>query len=323
MRLNRDKFFSETRNEVQNIYTFFADESIQITELSDHVIEAAKKHGFEEKQTFIISKDTDWSFLQTTNENLDLFGSKKIIEIKLIGIGPGNKGSKAIKEYCANPDENKLLIFSAERLEKKAQTSAWAKSLEDTGTTIIESPIHISSMPKWISKRASDLDIEIDHDAINLLSEKTEGNLLATIQELIKLSLLFPSQGIDFKMMEKSISNSSSYGIFDLSNAFVAGDKKKTIKIIELLKSEGIQPPLILWALSKEIYNLYKVIEEGSSRNIWGPRHYLDLLSQRAKNISGSKIKSALIDIAEIDSAIKGLSRKNPWQSIRELALNF
>ena len=323
MRLNRDKFFSEIRNEVQNIYTFFADESIQITELSDHVIEAAKKHGFEEKQTFIISKDTDWSFLQTTNENLDLFGSKKIIEIKLIGIGPGNKGSKAIKEYCANPDEDKLLIFSAERLEKKAQTSAWAKSLEDTGTTIIESPIHISSMPKWISKRASDLDIEIDHDAINLLSEKTEGNLLATIQELIKLSLLFPSQGIDFKMMEKSISNSSSYGIFDLSNAFVAGDKKKTIKIIELLKSEGTQPPLILWALSKEIYNLYKVIEEGSSRNIWGPRHYLDLLSQRAKNISGSKIKSALKDIAEIDSAIKGLSRKNPWQSIRELALKF
>ena len=323
MKLNRDKFFREIGNEVQNIYTFFADESIQITELSDHVIEAAKKHGFEEKQTFIISKDTDWSFLQTTNENLDLFGSKKIIEIKLIGIGPGNKGSKAIKEYCANPDENKLLIFSAERLEKKAQTSAWAKSLEDTGTTIIESPIHISSMPKWISKRASDLDIEIDHDAINLLSERTEGNLLATIQELIKLSLLFPSQGIDFKMMEKSISNSSSYGIFDLSNAFVAGDKKKTIKIIELLKSEGTQPPIILWALSKEIYNLYKVIEEGSSRNIWGPRHYLDLLSQRAKNISGSKIKSALIDIAEIDSAIKGLSRKNPWQSIRELALNF
>ena len=323
MKLNRDIFFRETENEIQSIYTFFADESIQITELSDHVIKTAKKKGFEEKQTFIISKDTDWSFLETRNENFDLFGSKKIIEIKLIGIGPGNKGSKAIKEYCANPDENKLLIISAERLEKKAQTSVWAKSLEDIGTTVIESPIHISSMPKWISKKASDLEIEIDQNAINLLSEKTEGNLLATTQELMKLSLLFPSQIIDFPMMEKSISNSSSYGIFDLSNAFVVGDKKKTIKIIELLKSEGTQPPLILWALSKEIYNLYKVVEEGSSKNIWGPRHYLDLLSQRAKRISRSKIKSALQDIAEIDTAIKGLSKNNPWQSIRELALNF
>ena len=323
MKLNRDIFFRETENEIQSIYTFFADESIQITELSDHVIKTAKKNGFEEKQTFIISKDTDWSFLETRNENFDLFGSKKIIEIKLIGIGPGNKGSKAIKEYCANPDENKLLIISAERLEKKAQTSVWAKSLEDIGTTVIESPIHISSMPKWISKKASDLEIEIDQNAINLLSEKTEGNLLATTQELMKLSLLFPSQIIDFPMMEKSISNSSSYGIFDLSNAFVVGNKKKTIKIIELLKSEGTQPPLILWALSKEIYNLYKVVEEGSSKNIWGPRHYLDLLSQRAKRISRSKIKSALQDIAEIDTAIKGLSKDNPWQSIRELALNF
>ncbi len=323
MKLNRDIFFRATENEIQSIYTFFADESIQITELSDHVIKTAKKNGFEEKQTFIISKDTDWSFLETRNENFDLFGSKKIIEIKLIGIGPGNKGSKAIKEYCANPDENKLLIISAERLEKKAQTSVWAKSLEDIGTTVIESPIHISSMPKWISKKASDLEIEIDQNAINLLSEKTEGNLLATTQELMKLSLLFPSQIIDFPMMEKSISNSSSYGIFDLSNAFVVGDKKKTIKIIELLKSEGTQPPLILWALSKEIYNLYKVVEEGSSKNIWGPRHYLDLLSQRAKRISRSKIKSALQDIAEIDTAIKGLSKDNPWQSIRELALNF
>ena len=62
---------------------------------------------------------------------------------------------------------------------------------------------------------------------------------------------------INLQMMEKSISNASTFGIFDLSNAFISGDKKRTIKIIEVLKSEGTQPPLILWALSKEIYNLY------------------------------------------------------------------
>ena len=96
MKRNRDTFFRESENQIQGIYTFFAEESIQITELSDQVIKLAKKNGFEEKQTFIISKDTDWSFLETTNENLDLFGSKKIIEIKLIGIGPGNKGSRSL-----------------------------------------------------------------------------------------------------------------------------------------------------------------------------------------------------------------------------------
>ena len=323
MKLNRDRFFQETEKKIDSIYSFFADESIQITELSDHVIKFAKAEGFEEKQTFIVSKDTDWSFLETSNENFDLFGAKKIIEVKMIGTGPGNKGSKAIKEYCSQPDENKLLIFSAEKLEKKAQSSAWAKSLEDKGTSVVEIPINLSSMPKWIEKRALDLNLEIDKDAINLLSEKTEGNLLATTQELMKLALLFPLKRIDLQMMEKSISNASTYGIFDLSNAFISGDKKRTIKIIEVLKSEGTQPPLILWALSKEIYNLYKVIEEGSSKSIWGPRHYLDQLSKRAQKTSRAKIKKSLKDIAEIDTAIKGLSEKNPWHSIRELALNF
>jgi len=323
MKLNRDRFFQETEKRIDSIYSFFADESIQITELSDHVIKLAKVEGFEEKQTFIVSKDTDWSFLETSNENFDLFGAKKIIEIKMIGTGPGNKGSKAIKEYCSQPDENKLLIFSAEKLERKAQSSAWAKSLEDKGTSVVELPITLSSMPKWIEKRALDLNLKIDKDAINLLSEKTEGNLLATTQELMKLVLLFPLERIDLQMMEKSISNASTYGIFDLSNAFVSGDKKRIIRIIEVLKSEGTQPPLILWALSKEIYNLYKVMEEGSPKNIWGPRYYLDQLSKKAQNTSRTKIKNSLKDIAEIDTAIKGLSGKNPWQSIRELALNF
>lgn len=323
MKLNRDRFFQETEKRIDSIYSFFADESIQITELSDHVIKLAKVEGFEEKQTFIVSKDTDWSFLETSNENFDLFGAKKIIEIKMIGTGPGNKGSKAIKEYCSEPDENKLLIFSAEKLERKAQSSAWAKSLEDKGTSVVELPITLASMPKWIEKRALDLNLKIDKDAINLLSEKTEGNLLATTQELMKLVLLFPLERIDLQMMEKSISNASTYGIFDLSNAFVSGDKKRTIRIIEVLKSEGTQPPLILWALSKEIYNLYKVMEEGSPKNIWGPRYYLDQLSKKAQNTSRTKIKNSLKDIAEIDTAIKGLSGKNPWQSIRELALNF
>ena len=41
------------------------------------------------------------------------------------------------------------------------------------------------------------------------------------------------------------------------------------------------------------------------------------------RDSSYSKIKNSLKDIAEIDAAIKGLSDKNPWQSIRDLALNF
>ena len=134
---------------------------------------------------------------------------------------------------------------------------------------------------------------------------------------------LFSEQKITLANMEKSISNSSKFGIFDLSNSFLEGNRKRTVRIIETLRAEGTQPPLVLWALSKEINNLYKVLEQGTTKNIWGPRYYLDLLSKRSSSLSYSKIKDSLKDIAEIDAAIKGLSDKNPWQSIRDLALDF
>ena len=323
MKLSKAHLKKDIDEQLRCVYSFFAEESIQITELVDLVTEKAKLESFEEKQTYIVSKDTDWSFLNSENENFDLFGSKKIIEIKLIGTGPGNKGSKAIKDYCLEPDEDKLVIISAERLDKKQQDSAWSKALLKYGIQVVEPAIDKDSMPGWIETKSKELNLEISKEAIRLLADRTEGNLLAASQELTKLSLLFPEQDISLEHMEKSISNSSKFGIFDLSNSFLEGNKKRTVRIIETLRAEGTQPPLVLWALSKEVSNLYTVMEEGSTKSIWGPRYYLDLLAKRSKKLSPFQIKNSLKEIAEIDAAIKGLSDKSPWQSIRELALNF
>ena len=323
MNLTKSQFILELDRKLSAIYSVFAEESIQIIEITDKIIEKAKSEGFHEKETHIVTKDIDWSILSSQNENLDLFASKKIIEIKLIGTGPGNSGSKALKEYCLSPDPNKLLLITAEGLQKKQQSSSWAKAVEEKGIFISEPPINKVTMPQWIINKAESMNLKIEIEAIQILCEKNEGNLDAAIQELMKLSLLFPDKKISSDDMIKSISDGSKYGIFDLSNVFLNGNKKKTIKIIESLKSEGVQPPLLLWALSKEIYNLYKVTEEGNTKNIWGPRHYLELLSKRANKLSKAKVKESLVDIAEIDSAIKGLSDKSPWQCIRELAIKF
>ena len=323
MKLSKAHLKKDIDEQLRCVYSFFAEESIQISELVDLVTGKAKLESFEEKQTYIVSKDTDWSFLNSENENFDLFGSKKIIEIKLIGTGPGNKGSKAIKDYCLEPDEDKLVIISAERLDKKQQDSAWSKALLKYGIQVVEPAIDKDSMPGLIETKSKELNLEISKEAIRLLADRTEGNLLAASQELTKLSLLFPEQDISLEHMEKSISNSSKFGIFDLSNSFLEGNKKRTVRIIETLRAEGTQPPLVLWALSKEVSNLYTVMEEGSTKSIWGPRYYLDLLAKRSKKLSPFQIKNSLKEIAEIDAAIKGLSDKSPWQSIRELALNF
>ena len=243
MKLSRAHFISELDKGLKGIYCLCADESIQIEELQSKLIDKAKLDGYEERVTHVVSKETDWSFLDSENDNLT-FLVQKNMEIKLIGQGPGTKGSKAIKDYCQNQDNNKLIVFSAERLDKKQLNSAWVKSIDEAGILVIEPAITNKTIYDWIKRKAKEIDVELEDEALTLLAERTEGNLFATSQELTKLSLLFDGESISLNKMEKSISNSSRYGIFDLSHAFVEGDKTRMVKIIEILKAEGTQPRL-------------------------------------------------------------------------------
>ena len=86
-----------------------------IEECLEKIYDAAKTENFTEKDTHVVDPRTNWDFLTSNSENLDLFGSKKIIEIKLLGQGPGIKGANALKEYAKNPDANTLLVVIGNR----------------------------------------------------------------------------------------------------------------------------------------------------------------------------------------------------------------
>ena len=323
MRVSPQDLSNSLKKGLEPVYTLVGEESLQIQELVDQIYNKAKSEDYLEKNNYIISKQTDWTFLKSSSENYDLFGAKKIIEIKLIGSGPGATGSKALKDYAINPDPSKVLIVSVEGLEKKTHSSAWIKALEAAGCLLLINPITLNQLPRWIVETGKKYQLNIASAASNLLAEKTEGNLLATLQEIKKLALLFPDQDIDINQMASSISDSSKYNIFDLSNAFISGNKERTASVLESLKAEGTPETLILWSLSRELTNLFKVINQKSAKGIWGPRHYLNNLEEQAKKVALSDLKHALQQVAKIDASIKGRSHQDPWQAIRELTITF
>ena len=271
MRVSPQDLSNSLKKGLEPVYALVGEESLQIQELVDQIYNKAKSEDYLEKTNYIISKQTDWAFLKSSSENYDLFGAKKIIEIKLIGSGPGATGSKALKDYAINPDPSKVLIVSAEGLEKKTHSSAWIKALEAAGCLLLINPITLNQLPRWIVETGKKYQLNIASAASNLLAEKTEGNLLATLQEIKKLALLFPDQDIDINQMASSISDSSKYNIFDLSNAFISGNKERTASVLESLKAEGTPETLILWSLSRELTNLFKVINQKSAKGIWWP----------------------------------------------------
>ena len=323
MKLTEDRLNDVLKKSLDNIYVILADESILIEENLEKIYAKAKQEGFTEKNTHIIDSQSNWEFLSSNSDNLDLFGSKKILEVKLLGHGPGVKGANSLKAYSKSPDPNTLLVVIGEDLERKSISSAWVKALEEVGTLISIASLSSKSLKVWVSNKAKELNIEIAQEALLLLTEKTEGNLMATLQEMRKLSLVYPSEKIDLDKMKKSITDSSKYTIFDFSNAFVSRNTSKAIQVLESLKAEGTPATLIIWALTRELNNLFKVLKSGSTKGIWGPRNYLDSLTKTSKEVDRFNILKAYKRIAFIDSCIKGFNKQNPWLGIRELTLTF
>mgnify|MGYP001129089509 CR=1 FL=1 len=323
MKIPQNKLASSLGEKLEDIYLLLAKESVQIEESLEKIYIKSKSNNFTEKESHVVSSQTRWQFLFSKENNFDLFGAKKVIEIKLIGQGPGVKGAKALKEYSKKPNPNILLVVTGEDLDRKSYSSAWVKALEKAGAFISIEPLSPNSLSIWIQKKGEKCEINILSDARKLLAEKTEGNLMATLQEITKLSLIYPSQDIDLNKMEKNIANSSRFNIFDFSNAFVTRDTKKAVRILEALKVEGTPETLIIWALARELKNLFKVIQTGSAKGIFGPRHYLETLEKSAKKVSKIRVLKAFKEIALIDASIKGFVKQNPWLGIRELTLTF
>ena len=294
------------KRSLDSIYVILGNEYLLIDESLEKIYTKAKEQNFTEKETHIVNSRTSWDFLSSNSENLDLFGSKKIIEVKLLDTGPGIKGANALKEYAKKPNTNILLVVIVEiekRERKKYLNSAWVRALEKTGILIPISSLSLSSVVFWITNKGKALNVEITKEAGKLLAEKTEGNLMATLQEIRRLSLIYPSQQIDLEKMRKGISNSSKYDVFDFSNAFISRNTKKAIIVLESLKAEGTPEVLVVWALARELNKLFKESKSGSDN-----KH---------------RILKAFKKIAIIDSCIKGLDKQNPWLAIRELTLTF
>ena len=70
MKISAKNLMDSLSSELSPIYLLMAQETFQIQELVDKICTQAKKENFLERQSFYISKGTDWSFLKSSEERL-------------------------------------------------------------------------------------------------------------------------------------------------------------------------------------------------------------------------------------------------------------
>ena len=319
------------RNTLDPLYLLSGDEPLQSVELAAAVRRVASEAGVEERVVLEVERGFDWSALAGEANAMSLFASRRLIELRLGTASPGKEGAQCLRSYVdAAPTENVLLI-TAGKFDRRVQQAQWFKALERAGVVVQLWPIEVRALPGWLQRRAVARGGRISEAAAAIVADRLEGNLLAAAQEVERLLLLHPQQEIDVDSVLASVDDSARYDIFSLADAALAGDATRTLRVLNGLRSEGVDPTSVSWVLTREIRLLAAIRdaladgqEEGrvfTQHRVWDKRK--PLIRKALARLSAAEHSMLLLAAVRIDRVVKGVIRRDPWEEITWLCLGL
>ncbi|MCP4002437.1 MAG: DNA polymerase III subunit delta [Gammaproteobacteria bacterium] len=326
MKLTANKINQQLSKGLSPIYFISGEDPLLAGEVADAIRVQARRQGYDERESHSADAKFDWQSLRAGLDNLSLFASRKIVEIRLTTGKPGREGGAAIVELVADPPADTLFIITAPKADAKAK---WVKTLEKDAVWVAIRMLTPEQLPGWLANRMQAAGLSFDQEAIEILAARVEGNLLAAQQEISKLVLLADGQQVTAEIVQQSVADGARFDVFQLADAAVGQDVTRAIRILYGLRKEGIAPALTLWALAREaslLVSLWSRVQQGASpgqamneARVWNARQAL--LSKALHNHDERSVRRLAAKMGLTDRIVKGASPGQPWNALLELLL--
>ena len=328
MKIQAHQLASRLRPGLAPCYLVTGDEHLLVAEALDAIRAAARDAGYTLRERHTASQGFDWQQLRETGASLSLFAEKRIVELTLPTGKPGTAGSAAIVEFVDRLHPGLLFIVSGPKLGTSANAK-WAKRIDQAGVSVPIWPIEPGKLPRWIADRMKAAGLSPDRDAVLMLADRVEGNLLAAAQEIEKLRLLHGGGAVSADDILGGVADSSRFDVFKLGDAALAGDAQKAVRILDGLAAEGVTPVLAVWSLARDVRVLARVGEAVSRREdagailtqfgVWRNRQVLfrNALSRHPVQSAYRMLKM----LGEADGRAKGQAPGDPWQLLTAIVV--
>lgn len=331
MRLRPEQLEQHLARGLAPVYLVSGDEPLQANEACDAIRAAARNAGHQNREVMEAGSGFDWGALAAEANCFSLFAEKKIIDLRIPNGKPGREGGKALTEYCERPPEDTLLLISLPRLERAQQNSKWFKNLEQLGVIVQVWPIEVKRLPQWIEQRLRRAGLQPTRDAVQMLADRVEGNLLAAHQEIEKLLLLHGTGSIDAEQLATAVADSARYDVFELVDSALRGESERCLRILGGLRGEGVAPPVVLWALHREIAQIAAIsadaakglsVDHAMTRaKVWEKRKPM------VRNATARLKTPAWLDLLRecqgTDAAAKGANHLDPWIQLERVCIRI
>ncbi|MGH8140502.1 MAG: DNA polymerase III subunit delta [Steroidobacteraceae bacterium] len=320
MKLNSDALFAHLEQNLLRAYLVSGDEPLLSGEAADAIRARARTMGVAEREVHFLERGSNWDDVRASAGNMSLFGARRLVEIRLPSGKPGIDGSAALVAMLEIDDPDTVFLILTPRLDRDAQNAPWVKAVEARGAWLQIWPIDADRIVVWLRTRSRRLNLDITSEGLDLLAERTEGNLLAAHQELEKLRLIAQGGRITADTILMTVADSARFDVFKLGEVVLAGETERALRMLAGLRAEGVEPTLALWALSKAVRDLWSAARgPGDSRPRAWPRQAA-ALEKGVRRASRLSFPALTIRAGRADRMIKGRLLGDAWDEMALLA---
>jgi DNA polymerase III subunit delta len=347
MRVNIQSFSTSDDKPLAPVYLLFGHEVLLLEEACIALRRKAQTQGYTERISFVAEPGLDWEELLQPGNSMSLFADKQLLELRLPTGKPGQTGSRVLCELVQNLPADTMLLIISGPVDRAGQNQKWFKALDHAGISAEAKEVKLNDFPGWAANRLSSKGLLPDQQSIALLTHYFEGNLLAAAQEIDLLALNVavsplnstasaakPGARSQLAALQSSVSDNSRFSVFSYLDACLAGDWKRTSRILDGLKAEKDETVFLLVMLSREARKLAQMasaLAAGSSRDqvfkqyrIWYQQQAV--VDQAIRRHGQAGWMAILQQIAKIDRILKGRAQSegaSVWFDIEKLSMKI
>ena len=311
---------------LHGFYLISGEEPLQLMEAGDLIRATAKKQAYEQRHLYFVDSGFDWHSIEQQADNLSLFSQRRIIDIRITSAKLNTKGNDFFKRILLDLPSDVLFIVQASKVDGRA---AWVKLATEKGVWIQVYTKNYNDTTSWLIERMLRNNLSAEDGVVDLIAQRSEGNLLSAAQEIEKLKLSYKDKTIGLKQAEQIIGDSAHYSAFELADAAVCGNAERALRILNSLQASSAPEQLILWSLANNIRTLIKMeyrISVGESpsvvlNTVWKSKQ--PIFRKALQRKLRSRWLAMLYACYNADLAIKGQALEESWQQLHRLILTI
>jgi len=327
MRIASEQLQTSIARGLKRAYAVIGEEPLLIRESVDALRAAGRAAGYSEREVFSVDGKFDWNLLAQARVSMSLFAERKIIELHCAAGKFNATGQAALAEHLAALPDDQILLIRIDSLDAVARKESWFAQVERAGAVIDCASVPMGSLNSWVAKRFAAAGFAASGEAVALLTERSEGNLLAADQEIEKLKLIQDGGAVSVETIDRLMEDQARFDVYRLLNLALAGEVAAALRVASSLAREGLGEPIVVWAFADPLRQLTRLAElklqgvdfdTGCERiGVYSSRR--GTLRVAAKRLGVKRMRALMQQLAALERISKGQAPGDFWRELRGL----